>query len=889
MKKNIFLILFPLISFSVKAQVIFGQDEHGNSLKNITNNYSNPKEFIIADLQIVGTKFLDGNALLSLSGLKVGDKVKIPGEKFNNAIKKLWKQGIIDNIGIKATKVEDNKIWLELEILERSRMSSFIISGVNKTKREEIEDKIKLVKGKILTDIIIKNTKKQVKNYLTGKGFINAKIDIYSIKDTKIGNNVILKIDIKKGKRIKIKNIIFEGNKSVSSAKLKSKMKKTGERSLLQLPSRIFKTMLRLLNPVNLVHFLTHKDTNDSIKFIDKINKYAKPNIFKAKKLIKSEYENDKKLLIDYYLSQGYRDAKIVYDSIKTLDERSLEIKIKIDEGQKYYFRNISWKGNFIYATPTLEKILGIKKGDIYDLENLNKKLNYDPTGIDISSLYLDNGYLFFNIRPIEINVTEDSIDVEMRIYEGEQATINEVTISGNFRTNDYVIMRELRTRPGDKFSRANLIRTQRELAQLGYFDPQTINQDILPNPVTKTVDIKWKLEEKSSDQFELSAGWGGGNLGFIGSVGISFNNFSLKKLITFKSFPPMGDGQKLSFRVQANGLSFQSYSVNFTQPWLGGKKPNSLGLSFSYSVQRNLTTQLETSSSLDALGFTVSLGRRLKWPDDFFILSNALSYYKYTLFQYGNRLGFSDGDANNITFRTTLARSSSDNPAFPQRGSEYSLSVSFTPPYSLFNNIDYENDPPEIKYKWIEYHKWAFDIKYYQKIVDKLVINPRIHFGFIGSYPNTPIGPFERFVLGGDGLSGQSFLLGTDVIGLRGYPNPQTQLSQSNSVTPFDSESNFFGGTLFVKYVMELRYAVSLSPTATIYILSFAEFGNNWNEVDIFNPYDLKRSAGVGIRILMPAFGLLGLDYGYGFDPPFGADTPSGSQFHFSIGQQIR
>ena len=641
---------------------------------------------------------------------------------------------------------------------------------------------------------------------------------------------------------------------------------------------------------MNLVHFLTHKDEGGA-HFSDRINELAKVNFFKPSKFVKEEFLNDKAALITFLNSKGYRDAIIEYDTNYSINDKYMNIDVTLSEGKKYFFRNINWEGNFIYDDATLAKVLAVNKGDVYDLELIEKKLNYDPTGIDVSSLYMDDGYLFFRIDPIEVGVFEDSIDLEMRVYEGGQATIKKVIISGNEKTNDFVIRRELRTIPGQKFSRDLLIRTQRELSQLGYFDPQKVNPIPTPNLADETVDIEWELVEQPSDQIELYGGWGG-YYGFVGTLGVSFNNFSIKEALKWNKFPPMGDGQRLSVRAQANGLRYQSYTVSFQEPWLGGRKPNSFGISYNNSIQRLVGFQDNTvNGSLSVAGLTLSLGRRASWPDDFFVISNSLSFSKYSLNNYiYSTMGFSTGDANSIVFNTTIARRSSDNPMYPQRGSDVSLSVNMTPPYSLFNSMDYENTPAEERYKWVEYHKWNFDFRYYLPLIPKLVLAPRIHFGFIGTYSESVSpGPFERFVLGGDGLTGQNFILGTDVIGLRGYPNPQQNARKATSLTPYDDVNNVLGATLFTKYVLELRYPVSLNPTATIYLLTYVEGGNAWNDPTNYNPYKLYRSAGVGARIFMPAFGLLGIDYGYGFDAIPGTADPSGSQFHFSIGQQIR
>jgi|TARA_B110000483_G_scaffold64043_1_gene79735 outer membrane protein insertion porin family len=886
---KIFIPLY-LLSVTSYAQLIFGQNR-----KKVTDaieiNYASPRELEIADIEIRGLQFLDNNALTSLSGLKVGDKIKIPGDEISFAINKLWKQGIIGNIAIFASKIEGNQVWLVIELSERPRLINYEFDGVSKSHRTEIEDDLELTKGKIITDVVIKNTELTVRKFYESKGFLNAGVTISQRVDTIIKNSAVLMIEVDKGRKVKIYDINFHGNETFSDTKLRSKFKKTGETPRFSLPSSLLVSAIKLANPKHLRHFMTHKDTATAQQFRDQLSNVAKLNFFKSSKFVKEEFVNDKAALISFLNSKGYRDAVIKSDTNYAINKKHMNIDIEIFEGQKYYFRNINWEGNFIYDDATLAKVLGVKKGDIYDLELIQTKLNYDPTGVDVSSLYMDDGYLFFNINPVEIGVSGDSIDLEMRVFEGGQATIKKVLITGNEKTKDYVVRRELRTIPGQKFSRELLIRTQRELSQLGYFDPQKVNPIPIPNMADETVDIEWELVEQPSDQIELSGGWGG-YYGFVGTLGVSFNNFSIKEALKFNKFPPMGDGQRLSVRAQANGKRYQSYTVSFQEPWLGGKRPNSFGISYNHSIQRYLNYQDNTTiGSLSVNSFSVSLGRRVNWPDDFFVISNAVSFSKYSLYNYqGFSLGFATGDANSFVFNTTVSRRSSDNPMYPQRGSDISLSINMTPPYSMFNDLDYETSLPEERFKWVEYHKWNFDLRYYLPVIPKLIFAPRIHFGFIGSYTDkAPVGPFERFVLGGDGLTGQNFILGTDVIGLRGYPNPQQSARRETSLTPYDSEANILGGIAFTKYILELRYPVSLNPTATIYLLTFVEGGNAWNNSEAYNPYKLYRSAGIGARIFMPAFGLLGIDYGYGFDAIPGANERSGGQFHFSIGQQIR
>lgn len=883
MKRLLILFIgFVLIS-EAYGQVVFGRTNQPSS--GLSINYSSPKEYEIADIEVRGVQFLDNNALISLSGLRVGDKIKVPGDEITTAIKKLWNQGIIGNVSIFASKVEGDKIWLVIQLTERPRLTKYIIEGVNKTKQGEIEDAIGLVRGKVLTDVLMKNTELAVQRYMESKGFLNAEIQVLQQNDTILRNSAYLRIKIDKGQKVKIRNIYFEGNEQFSSSKLRSKLKKTGMVAKFSLPTEIVETTTKMLWPPNLINAFKNRKRLSKDETKEYLATHVNFNFFKPAKFVEADYQEDKTSLITFYNSKGYRDAEIVSDTLYDINSKYMNVEMRVDEGKKYYFRDISWSGNYIYTDEQLEKILGIRNGDVYDLELVNKKLNFNPNGADISSLYMDDGYLFFSIKPVEIAVENDSIDIEMRIYEGAQATINKVYVSGNDKTNDHVILRQLWTMPGEKFSRADLIRTQRELSQLGYFDPEQVNPNVLPDPINETADIEWQLVERSNDQIELSGGWGGA-FGFVGTFGVTFNNFSVRNITKPHKWRglPVGDGQSLGLRFQANGRNFQSYSFSFQEPWLGGRRPNSFGLSFSKSIQRSINRFDNTTLGwLKVTGVSASLGRRVRWPDDFFSVSTGISYQRYDLFQFASRsLGFNTGDANSFTFNIGISRNSVDNPMYPRNGSNVSLSASFTPPYSLWRDTNFAESTPQERYKWLEYHKWNFDSKYYLTLVGKLVLEARAHFGYIGYYnKDVGVGPFERFQLGGAGLTGQNFLLGTDIIGLRGYDD--------NSITPFDRANNIEGGTIFNKYVMEVRYPLSLAQSATIYALGFVEGGNNWDGFNNFNPYNIKKSAGLGLRIFMPAFGLMGIDWAYGFDRLEGAVTNSGPQFHFSIGQQLR
>ncbi|MDN5215748.1 POTRA domain-containing protein [Fulvivirgaceae bacterium BMA12] len=892
-----------------------GQIRYNNFNKNRSNDqisYAVPKQYEIADIEVSGAEYLDHNALISLSGLKVGDKIKIPGDNISGAIKKLWGQGLMGNVSIYSTKIENGKISLRIELTERPRLSKITYKGVNKTQEGELDDDIKLIKGRVLTDAILKNTELTVKKHFVEKGFLNTEVKVTRIKDTLAFNSVQLLIDVDKKSKVKINKIYFAGNENFSEAKLKKKLKSTKEHPRLS----IFKTLFRELFSLNKAKIKSLADSsvavsNNELKGF--LNDNFKLNFFNGSKFIKSDYEDDKKALIEFYNSKGYRNAKIVSDSVYAHDGKTIDIRFKVDEGRKYYFRDIIWSGNYVYEDDVLKRILGISKGDVYDLELVNKRLNYNPTGADVSSLYLDNGYLFFTVNPVEVRIEDDSIDVEMRIHEGTQATINKVIVKGNDRTNDHVILREIRTLPGQKFSREQLIRTNREIAQLGYFDPEQIGMQPIPNPADGTVDIEYSVVERPSDQIELSGGWGG-FYGFVGTLGLVFNNFSIKNITDRSKWHPLpvGDGQKLALRVQANGRAFQNYSFTFTEPWLGGKKPNAFTVNLTRSIQRIRTFETDENGqpirdvngqlvfprslndfngSLKLSGISVSLGRRLRWPDDFFFISNSINYFIYNLDNFGTSLGFSTGISNNLTFNTTISRNSAGpSTMYPTTGSSVSLSMSLTPPYSLFNDIDYENADNATRYNLVEFHKWLFDAKFYTQIIGNLVLESRAHLGFIGSYTRKAgIGPFERFVMGGSGLGGQNFLIGNDIIGLRGY--------EDNTVTPPNyttgtgnlGPDQIRGGVVYNKFVFELRYPVSLNPSATIYVLGFGEAGNNWAEYRDFNINNLYKSAGFGARIFMPAFGLIGIDWAYGFDTLPGTSTKSGAQFHFTIGQQLR
>ncbi len=803
-------------------------------------DYGNPTEYTIGGISVEGASYLDPNSLISLTGLRIGDKILVPGETIGLAIRKLWKQGLLGDISIEIDKIENEKVFLKLLLTERPRLSRFDFTGISKGQKSTLKDKVTLVRGRIVNDIIIKNTEVAIKQHYIQKGFRNIKVNIVQKKDTTLANSIRLEIDVDKGKKVRIQEIEIDGNTAIADKKLKRKMKKTKE--------------------------------------------HVAWNILRSSKFIPNEFKNDKQSLIAYYNKEGYRDAYIISDTVATVED-GVKIKLNVNEGNKYHYRNITWSGNYIRSDTLLSSVLGVRKGDVYNPEDLQKRMSYNPTGLDITSLYMDDGYLFFNIQPVEIRVENDSIDIEMRIFEGDQATISKVIVTGNTRTRDHVILREVYTMPGQKFSRSALLRTQQQLSQLGYFDAENIGINPVPNVADGTVDINYSVVEKPNDQIELSGGWGGGAIGFIGTLGLTFNNFSSSRILDFSSWSPLpqGDGQQVSLRFQASGRQFQTYSFSFTEPWLGGKRPNSFSISLQHSKQSRISPLTrEVEGNFQVSGITLALGRRLSVPDNYFTLSNSLAYLRYSLNNYGG-IGFrdiSDGTFNNIVFNTTLSRTSVDSPIYPRNGASISLNVGLTPPYSAFRDINYETAETAEIFQFVEYHKWMFDNSWYTPIIGDLVFSARAHMGFIGSYNgNTPISPFERFILGGAGLGFGNLLLGSDIIGLRGY--------EDNKVVPSDSKRE--GGVAYNKFVMELRYPVTLNQAASIFVLAFAEGGNNWGSFDTFQPFDLKRSAGVGARIFMPAFGLLGIDWAYGFDEIAGSPGVNGAQFHFTIGQMIR
>jgi len=821
----IFLVTIICLSDSVFSQVAISPDT-------LALNYGSPKEYEIGGISISGTQFLDESVLITLSGLSVGEKISIPGDKIAKALENLWKQGLFSDIQIFSNKVQGNFVFLEIALKERPKLSKFTFKGIGKSDADKLREKLNISKGMVITENLIQETSNTVKDFYKDKGYYNTRVSVSAQTDTGAINSRILIIDIEKNAKIKISKIDFAGNSTVDEKILKRTMKDTKEKHLYR--------------------------------------------IFSTSKFLESNFTKDKQKILDKYNSMGYRDASILGDSIYKTDDKNIGIKININEGRKYYFRNISWTGNSKYNDKELSAVLGIKKGDIFNQAALESHLMMNQNGNDVSSLYMDDGYLFFQVTPVEINVDKDSIDLEMRIYEGKQARINRIKITGNTKTNDKVIMREVRTKPGQLFSRSDIIRSQRELSQLGYFNAEKLGVNPTPNPADGTVDIEYVVEEKPSDQIELSGGWGGAQGGLVGSLGLSFNNFSARNIGNKNAWKPLpaGDGQKLSIRAQSNGSYYQSYNASFTEPWFGGKKPNSLSVTLYHSILTNGVSSSDASySSTKITGLSLGFGKRLKFPDDFFTFFAEANFQNYLLNRSTNFL-FTDGYSNNFNIKLTFSRNSIDQPLYPRGGSEFSISSQFTPPYSTFNSGDYATMDLQEKYKWVEFHKWTAKASWFTKVIGNLVISTRIKYGILGNYDNK-VGqsPFERFYLGGDGLSGFS-LYGSDIISLRGYAN--------NSLSPK------VGSTVFDKYTFEIRYPLSLNPSATIYGLAFTEAGNAWLDLKDFNPFEMKRSAGFGVRVFLPMFGLLGLDWGYRLDDVSTYPGMDRSTFHFSIGGSI-
>lgn len=877
-------MLLATLSF---AQASFAQIQLDDDLSDI--NYMNPQEYEIGGIVVEGAKFVDGSMLSMIAGLRVGDKVKVPGDDFSTAVKKIWDQGMFEDVAINATDFVGNKVFLQIVIKERPRVSKFSFKGIKKSEADEIRNKINLSRGDIATDHLLTKTRRIIEDYYYDKGYLNVNIDIEQTADTARESYIDMRINVDKGPKVRIGKINVFGNENMSEGQILAAMKETKQRGHFD--------PLTPLGPL-VVNTVANVVTLKPLKAITGVEEYFydnyRPRIFKASRYLESNFKDDEQKIIEKYNAKGYRDAIIVRDSVYKIDDRNVGIDLVIDEGDKYYYRDISWTGNTKYTAETLNSVLGIKKGDVYNKELLTKNLTYSETSLDISSLYMDDGYLFFRVDPVEVCVENDSIDLEIRLHEGKQARISNVTLKGNTKTFDHVVLREIYTRPGQLFSRSDVTRSIRELATLGFFNQETINPDVKANYVDNTVDIEYSVEEAAADQVRFSAGYGYQML--ILQAGLQFSNFSMRNLFNKSAWKPIpvGDGQKLGINVTTYGSRFINYGISFTEPWLGGRKPNSLSVSLYQSFYSNgqdrkilVDGKKEKNPNFgwfQMTGFTIGLGRRLTWPDDYFSVYQGINLMRYNLNKYKPayfEIGDGNGKFNLISYNFVLSRNSVSQPLYPRNGSEFQLGLEITPPYSLFTNKNYTGLSDNEKYKWIEMHKWTFKAVWYSELYDKLVLMTRVRFGYLGHY-NSQIGatPFHRFYLGGDGLSNVS-MDSRELIGMRGYKNESLTPGHYNS-------TGMGGGDMFSKYTLELRYPLSLNPQATIYALTFLEAGNCWLGFKDFNPFDVKRSAGVGVRIYLPMFGLLGLDWGYGFDDVYGTTGENGSQFHFSIGGSI-
>lgn len=832
-----------------------------------------PKKYEIANITISGLKnsMYEDHVLIGFSGLSVGDKVDIPGSEITNAVKRFWKQGLFSDIKITATKIDGDKIWLNLELTDRPRISDIAFTGVKKGEREDLESKIGVVKGNQITPNMIDRAKSIIKKYFDGKGFNNAIVNITQTEDLSKENQIILGIDVNKKEKIKVNNIVFEGNTEVSAKTLEKAMKKT-----------------------------RHKHTMSA-----KIR-----NFLRSTNFVPESYEEDKAKMLSKYNELGYRDVRILSDTVYKYNDKKVNIDIKLEEGQKYFLRKINWVGNTEFSTDQLNMALNMRAGDVYNQKKLNDRLTVDEDAVG-NAFYYNNGYIFYQADPVEVNIEKDSVDLEIRIVEGPKATIRKVSISGNDRLYEDIVRRELRTKPGALFSRDDLMRSLREVAQMGHFDPEKLQPDILPDPESGTVDIGYPLVSKANDQIEFSAGWG--QTGVLGRLSLKFTNFSLKNLLnpgSYKGIIPQGEGQTLQLSGQTNGKYYQSYSISFTDPWFGGKRPNFLSVGAYYSIQTGVNSNyynnnyynnyynsyyggssydnsyynnaLDPDKSIKTLGLSVGYGKRLNWPDDYFQVEAGLSYQLYRMKNWEYFL-IPNGSSNNISLSLTLSRNSMDQPIYTRRGSQFSLSVQATPPYSMWDGKDYKAlgknaDGTESgeKYRWVEYHKWKFKSKTFVSLMPSVTKTPvlmtRAEYGFVGYYNKHKKSPFETFYMGGDGMSGYSSGYATETIGLRGYEN--------GSIGYYSSA--------YSRLALELRYPLILEPSSTIYVLSFVEAGNAWDDLKDFNPFDLKRSAGIGARIMLPMIGLIGIDWAYGFDKVHNSRQYGGSQFHFIIGQEF-
>ncbi|MBQ7771721.1 MAG: BamA/TamA family outer membrane protein [Bacteroidales bacterium] len=855
--KKIILMLLVLAAVPAMAQ-------------EVEIDYNNPKKYVIGGVKVEGNNYFSPEQILQISGLHEGLEVTVPSEEISSIVNRLWLQRFFEDVAIVVDSLVPTRdtAFFKVSIIERPRVSRWTFSGVRSGEEKEIRERVNLKRGGEFSDYVAKTASDIIKRYYKEKGFYNVKVDVTSQRDTMIRSAIRVNFAVDRGEKVKIQKITFNGAENVKEFKLVRSMKKTKDKRLM--------------------------------------------NFFASKKFNEDEYGNDKRALISTFNEAGYRDARIVKDTMYYLEPGRVQIDFEIDEGKKYYFRDIAWTGNAVYDSDALNQVLKINKGDVYDVVTMEKRLfgGGKQSDYDVSKLYRDNGYLFFNIQPVELNVEGDSVDVELRVVEGKPATLNNIVINGNDLTNERVIRRQVFTRPGYLFSQSEFERSIREIASMGQFDPEAISDpakgySIIPNQLNNTVDIVYNVTEKPSSQLELSGGWGGNT--FVATVGVSFNNFSTRRLFDKTAWRPvpLGDAQNLSLRFQTNGTYYTSLSASFAEPWLFGKKPTSLNLSLYYTRQTNSYIYyniLNNDEFMEVYGFAAGLGKRLKWPDNYFVLYNQLSWQTYRLQNWAYQFLFDTGISHNLSYTLSLSRTSTDQQIYPRLGSDFSFSLQLTPPYSLlrkkdrgildsdgnptkaasWRDIDYNLQSSEDRYKWIEYHKWSFKGSVFTKLVGDLVLMARAQFGYLGYYNrNWGYSPFEGFRVGGDGMSGYD-TYGSEIISLRGYENYSLT---PQALSSYNDTGNYYAGNVYDKFTVELRYPVILQPQSTIYALLFLEGGNCWSDIRAFNPFQIRRSAGVGVRVFLPMIGLLGVDWGYGFD---NHDGNGGSQFHFVIGQQF-
>lgn len=838
MKKYLLAIIVTLLYTNLYAQDTLTVQPR---VANVDFSYGSSKKYVIEDIVITGLKFVEPSQIEAITGISRGDTISIPGEDLSFMIKKLWMQRYFSEVELKGVNVNGDKVTLEIYLQERPRVSSWSFAGVRKSERTELTEKLHLRRGSELSDYVISTSTDLIKKYFADKGFLNADVSISQENDTILKNMVKVTFNIDKKNKVKIRDIDFEGNKEITDSKLRRAMKDTKRKRL--------------------------------------------NTIFKSSKFIREKYEEDMDNLIAYYNEKGYRDAHIISDTVTSVSDRRVAINIEVEEGQKYFFRNITWVGNAVFSDEQLNAILGLKKGDVYDTKAMSKMLFEDDQSV--MTLHQDLGYLFFYLEPVELNVVADSVDVEMRIVEGDQARFNKIIITGNNRTSERVVRRELLIKPGELYSKTYLVESIRRLSNLQYFDPEKLSRGVqpIPNRSEGTVDVVFNVEEKATDQLEISGGYG--NNMFVGTLGVKFSNFSTRRMFEKGAWRPVpsGDGQTLTLRAQTNGSYYRAFSFGFVEPWLGGKKPTSLSISAFHTTETTASYFFQNSDDfMKITGVAVGLGKRLKWPDYNFTLAGELSWQQYKLKNWQYYFIFSDGVSHNLSFKVTLGRSTIDNPIFPREGSEFTTSLQLTPPFSLINRREITSSTPDSeKYRLIEYHKWSFRAATYNRIASDLVLHTKVMFGFLGYY-NSDIGysPFEGYLFGGDGMGGNT-RYGQETIGLRGYKN--------ESLTPVvytSSGRSVSAANTFVKYTAELRYPLIMEPSSTIFVLAFVEGGNAWYNINEFTPFGIRRSAGVGVRLLLPIVGMLGLDWGYGFDKIPGNPDASGGQLHFTLGMPM-